>query len=126
MSHYKQRLESHILEVLTDLLERETRDPRVAGVAVTAVELNEDSSVATVFYMGGGENAYKGLRKAASFLRGEVGRFLKMRTAPELRFRQDDSLDRFNRIDSLLRETGDVEPAAPAPDPGTEPPGDES
>ena len=50
-SHYKQRLENHLLEILADLLDREAKDPRIEGVVLTAVELNEDMSVAKVFYM---------------------------------------------------------------------------
>jgi ribosome-binding factor A len=102
--HYKQRLESHIFEILTDLLTRAVRDPRVEGVVVTGVELNDDYSVAKVYTMGGGDTAQRALRGAGSFLRGEVGRFLKMKNAPELRFYVDDSLDRYNRVEELLED----------------------
>ncbi|MCB1163296.1 MAG: 30S ribosome-binding factor RbfA [Candidatus Krumholzibacteriia bacterium] len=124
--HSKGRLENHILEVLTDLFARELRDPRVEDVVITAVELNDDYSVAKVFVMGGGETALRGLRKAGGFLRGAVGRTLKMRTAPELRFRADESLERYNRVEELLDEAPPVDaadatpsPSAPAA-PGTE------
>ncbi|MBN2172227.1 MAG: 30S ribosome-binding factor RbfA [Candidatus Krumholzibacteriota bacterium] len=112
--HYKQRLETHIQEVLTDLIAREVRDPRVAGVVITAVELNDDLSVARVFYMrpvGVEADVAAGLRRAAAYLRGEVGRFLRMRTAPELRWREDRSLDRYNRIAGILAEAGAADPA---------------
>jgi ribosome-binding factor A len=107
----KRRLENHIMEVLSDLLLREVRDPRVEDVVITAVELNDDFSVAKVFTMGGGPNALRGLRQAAGFLRGGLGRTLKTKTAPELRFREDHSLDQYNRVEALL----DVEPGV-APD----------
>ena len=108
--HYKQRLESHVLEIITDLLAREARDPRLSGVVVTSVELNDDYSVAKVYTMGGGDGAKLALRHAAAFLRGEVGRYLKMKTAPELRFFEDETLERFNRVEALLEDaaTGDV------------------
>ncbi|MCP4546112.1 MAG: 30S ribosome-binding factor RbfA [bacterium] len=117
--HYKKRLESHIMEVLTELLERETRDPRVEGVVVTAVEINHDFSVAKVFFMGGEEEeALTGLKKAGPFLRGQVGRYLKMKTAPLLRFHEDTSLDQYNRVEDLLDDSGNGdETDAPAPDP---------
>ena len=119
-SHYKRRIENHILEILTDLLAREVRDPRAEDVVVTAVSLNEDSSVARVFYMGGTGNVQHGLDKASKFLRGEVGRFLKMRTAPELRFEEDHSLDRYNRIESVLDENPPLPVAEEAEDGGDE------
>lgn len=102
--HYKRRLQNHILEILADLLAREVRDPRADGVVVTAVSLNEDYSVAKVYIMGGEEDALRGLRKASGFLRGEVGRYLKMRNSPELRFLEDESLERYNRIEEVLSE----------------------
>ncbi|MBM4117359.1 30S ribosome-binding factor RbfA [bacterium] len=100
----KRRLENHILEVLSELLAREVRDPRVEDVVITAVELNEDFSVAKVFTMGGGPTALRGLRQAAGFLRGGLGRTLKTKTAPELRFREDRSLEQYNRVEALLEE----------------------
>jgi ribosome-binding factor A len=112
----KRRLENHIMEVLSDLLLREVRDPRVEDVVITAVELNDDFSVAKVFTMGGGPNALRGLRQAAGFLRGGLGRTLKTKTAPELRFREDRSLDQYNRVEALLDEAPDPAqaPASPA------------
>ncbi len=101
-AHYKQRLESLILQLIGELIEREAYDPRLEGVVVTGVELNEDNSVAKVYTMGGGEDSFQGLRKAGSFLRAELGKRLKLRNAPMLRFHEDDSLDRYNRIDGLL------------------------
>lgn len=108
----KRRLENHIMEVLSDLLAREVRDPRVEDVVITAVELNEDFSVAKVFTMGGGQNALRGLRQAAGFLRGGLGRTLKTKTAPELRFSEDHSLDRYNRVEALLEADGPATPPA--------------
>jgi len=127
--HYKQRLENHIQEVLTDLMAREVRDPRVEGVVITAVELNDDFSVAQVFYMrpvGVEADVAAGLRRAAAFLRGEVGRFLRMKTAPELRWREDKSLDRYNRITGILDEDGAAAGGDAAADAGAAGDGDEA
>ena len=117
-AHYKQRLESLIFQLIGELLEREAYDPRLEGIVVTSVELNDDNSVAKVYTMGGGEDAHKGLRKAGAFLRAELGKRLKLRNAPMLRFHEDDSLERYNRIDGLLgeepaRETDPEGPGAP-------------
>ncbi len=101
---HKRRLESHVMEVLTGLMERDLRDPRVEGAVVTAVSLNHDYSVARVFVMGGEANVLVGLGKAAGFLRGSLSRTLKMKSAPELRFEMDKSLDRYNRIDGILED----------------------
>ena len=84
------RLNSSLLETLAALLERRARDPRVRGVTLTAVQVANDLAVAKVYYsiLEGEEQrriAQKGLENVAGFLRGEVGRILHIRNAPQLR-----------------------------------------
>lgn len=108
--HYKQRLENMILAELTSLVSREVRDPRLEDLVFTAASLNADFSVARISFMAdedAEEEVAEGLASASGFLRGEVGRALKLREAPELRFSPDDSLDRYNRIESVLSEETD-------------------
>jgi len=111
--HFKKRLEQQILESLTQLVESEIRDPRVEDMVFTAVELNRDFSVAKVYYMPpvGGDpfEVAKGLHKSGGFLRGLLGRRLRLREAPELRFFSDDSLDRVNRLDEIIDESREEE-----------------
>ena len=103
------RLNSSLLELLAELVARRLRDPRVQGVTLTGVEVSADLAVAKVYYsvLGDAERrrvVQRGLENAAGFLRGEVGRRLTLRTAPELRFHFDRSLEQGQRIESLLRE----------------------
>ena len=48
--------------------------------------------------------ALKGLRAAAPEIRFRLARVVKMRHVPELHFHYDDSVDRGERIDQLLRD----------------------
>lgn len=103
------RVSAHLRDVLTRLLERRVRDPRVGGVTVTAVEISGDGSSAKVFYsVLGGEpertRAQRGLESVAGFLRGEAGRQLRLRNTPALRFFFDPSLATGERIETLLRK----------------------
>ncbi len=104
--HYKKRLEQQILETITRLVESEIRDPRVTDMVFTAVELNRDFSVAKIYYMppvgGDAFEMAKGLHKSGKYLRGLLGRSLHLRESPELRFQEDDSLDRVNRLDDVI------------------------
>jgi ribosome-binding factor A len=50
------------------------------------------------------EEALSGLRSAAPFIRGQLGRRLHMRRIPELHFEIDRKLENALRIESLLRE----------------------
>jgi len=112
VSQRKQRVEHGLRDVLTELIAREVRDPRVRAatlVTVTRVELNVDLSVATVYVSIIGDDAIAdgalaGLAKAAGFLRGPAGRKLNLQHAPELRFRRDASVDMSEKLAAIVRD----------------------
>jgi len=101
-----------ILEVLSELLQSQVKDPRVGFVTLGGVKLNRDHSVAEVFFtvMGEGANpeqSLEGLKKARGFLQGKLAKTLGLRTAPELRFTHDETLERSVALDSVLNELKD-------------------
>jgi ribosome-binding factor A len=112
MSQRKQRVEHGLRDVLTEMIAREVKDPRVRAatlITVTKVELNVDLSVATVYISIIGDDAtadgvLAGLSKAAGFLRGPVGRRLSLQHAPELRFLQDASIDMSEKLAAIIRD----------------------
>jgi ribosome-binding factor A len=110
----------HLVQAeLARLFLREARDPRLRQVAVTAVHMTPDLRLARVFFrtLGDPEErpaTLRALRKAAPYLRGELGRGLGLRVAPELRFEYDAAPDTARRLDELLRS------AAPPRDEGEE------
>jgi len=91
----------------------------VGFVTVTGVELTSDLRHAKVFVSVMGsesekEATFQGLDSTASHLRSRVGRALRLRVAPEIQFREDDSVARAARIESLLAGIkADEKPAAP-------------
>ncbi len=102
-----QRLGNQVLRSLSELLRFETKDPRLEGVSLTAVELTRDLSVARVYYSMLDPNAdaapvQAGLEKAAGFLRGKLGQLIKVRHVPELRFEHDASAAESQRISDLI------------------------
>lgn len=101
------RLGEQIQRELAQLIQQELQDPRLGMVTVSAVEVSRDLSNAKVFITVLGENAdvdasLKVLNKAAGFLRHELGQRLIMRSLPNLRFVYDASLERGNRLSSLI------------------------
>ncbi len=101
-----------IQEELSRVLLREVKDPRLHQVTITAVRVSLDLRYARVFFTGPGAKGglveeLKGLRSAAGFLRGHLGRTLRLRYAPELTFEVDDSVERSLHIAALLKQ---VEP----------------
>jgi ribosome-binding factor A len=111
-----QRVEAQIQRVLAAMLPREVKDPRVGPLTVTQVSLSSDKSVARVYVVPVAQGAdahpemLDGLRAAAGFLRGEVGRRVGLRHAPRLDFLFDDSFDRVARLESLLAEVRQKDP----------------
>jgi ribosome-binding factor A len=106
------RVAGLIQEELSRLLLREVKDPRLQQVTITAVRLSLDLRHARVFFTGpGGQGGFteelKGLESAAGFLRGKLGRTLRLRYAPELTFEADESMERGLHIAVLLKQ---VEP----------------
>lgn len=91
---------------VSDLLFREVRDPRVAGVHLTRVEMSDDLRVARLYWRppprGDVEEAARGLAAAGGFLRKQVGSSLRLRSVPELRFLVDELPEQAGRVEELL------------------------
>jgi ribosome-binding factor A len=102
------RLNDQLREEISDIIHRKVKDPRIGFVTVTGVRVAADLSQASVYVSVMGEPAaiettVACLEGAASFVRTELGRRLRIKRIPELKFRYDDSGVRSARIDSLLR-----------------------
>lgn len=103
------RINEQLRQEISILVRDEVRDPRVGLATVTAVETSPELDHAKVYITALGEDAEKeeiveGLRSAAPFIRGQLGRRLHMRRIPELHFVLDRVVDEATRIESLLRE----------------------
>jgi ribosome-binding factor A len=92
------------------LLERgEIRDPELQGLVVTVTEVRPapdlKSAIVYVMPLGGigAEIALAALSRAAPFVRRRVAEAIELRYAPELRFALDDSFERADRVERLLR-----------------------
>ncbi len=110
MATRRQRRVNNLLrEELSELLQRRVKDPRLEGLTITAVETSVDLRHAHVYVSSLGSEGEKrealaGLRRAEGFLRRELGTRLSLRYVPEMAFHIDDSLERGERIERLLRE----------------------
>lgn len=130
-----ERLNEQLKRELAVLIRTDLRDPRVAGVTVTAVRTTPDLNLARVLVRLSGSDADKaaaldGLDRAAPFLRRALGRDLRIRRVPELQFHEDVAQERAARIEELLSEVrpeggweeeDDDEDGDEAPDPRDEP-----
>ena len=110
-------------EEIATFLANDVKDPRIMGlVTVTAVEITRDLRHAKVFVSVLGSESqraatFEGLGNVASHLRGRVGRALRLRVAPEIEFRNDESVAHAAHIEQLLaqvRKDGQSETATPS------------
>jgi len=101
------RVAEQIQRELAGMVGRVLEDPRAGMVTVTAVQLSKDLSHARVFVssLGGSltrQELVQSLQHAAGFMRHELGRAMKLRIMPELRFQYDETEERAARLEALI------------------------
>ena len=95
------------------MIRAEVKDPRVGLVTVTGVELTPDYAYATVWFTvlpddpENVANTLAGLRRAAGFLRSQLGRRVRIHTSPELRFVHDTSTERGMSMSRLIDQANE-------------------
>lgn len=104
------RVGEQLRRELAQLIRDEVKDPRVGDVTVLDVEVSKDLGHARVYFsvlQGEGTRAEEcthGLQRAGGFLRHELGKRLRLRTIPELRFVYDATEDRAHHLEALIAE----------------------
>jgi ribosome-binding factor A len=101
------RIESEMQRVLSELVSREVKDPRVGSVTITEVKIDRDMSSAKIYFTpfaskNSPADVLEGLTRASGFLRGEAGRRLGLRHAPKLEFEYDDSFEKAAKLTELI------------------------
>jgi len=92
------------------LVHAAVRDHGLPSVSVSDVEVTRDLDWATVWVTAlqpeRSVEAVKALKELAVEFRRELSRSMRLRRVPELRFKYDDSVDKGERIETLLRQDG--------------------
>ncbi len=115
--HRQERLGEEIRKIISDLILRELKDPRLKGgmVSVTGVNVTADGSYATVFLTVLGldpqqeehekskEDVLAAMQSAKGLLRKEIGRQIKLRHVPDLIFKMDTSMEYGRHIEEIIR-----------------------
>src|ERR671919_1193740 len=115
-----ERVAEEFREILAEEILK-LKDPRVGFMTITRVEVTPDLRRAVIFYTVLGEDADRmatlaGLRSASKHLRSVLGREVRMKFTPELRFEEDEGMENVARIDELIRRLhveGDDDAASP-------------
>lgn len=105
-----QRVADQIQRDLSEIIASELKDPRVGMVTITEVQVTPDYAHAKVFFTLLSDdqetirNTVAGLKKAAGFIRVQLGRRLTIHTLPELHFVHDNSTARGIELSKLIDE----------------------
>ena len=133
--HRNARLNEQFKREISQILAQKVRDPRVGQVLITQARVTKDLWLARVFIRPLDESlpveeTMKGLEAAASFIRRELGKVLRIRRIPEIRFIHDTTLDSALRIEEVLKEVlpeggmeaeeAGIDPAGTDEEPGSE------
>lgn len=119
----RERLASVIEEVVSELLQRQIKDPRVSELtSVTRVQVSQDLHLARIWVSVLGDeeqrqDTMRALDRAHGFVRSKLGEQLTIRHVPEVQFVLDRSIEEGDRVLSLLNRL-EIPPADAAPSEG--------
>ena len=120
MGHRIERVNSLIRQEISELLQRQVKDPRLGSfVIVTEVSTSPDLRHAKIFIsrIGSGQEKQEilsVLAAASGFFRNKLAKRLRLRHIPELSFQWDDSIERgghlLQLIDEISRDSSTKQP----------------
>jgi len=118
------RVSEEFREILAEEIPK-LKDPRVGFVTVTGVRVTPDLRMARVSYTAMGDEPARrataaALRSARGHLRRVIGRQVRMKVLPDLEFREDETSETVDRIESLLRTLNEEGSSSEAVAPGGE------
>ncbi len=97
-----------IQRAISEILRTEIDDPLIGFVTVTGVDMSPDLKYARVYVSVLGDEeaktaSMKGVRRARKFIRGQLAERVELRYVPELTFELDETAEKAQRIEELLR-----------------------
>lgn len=102
------RVGGEVKKILSSILQKKIKDPRLATVNLTGVKMTADLRLAQIYFVATGgkeirDAALAGLQSAAGFIKRTLASELGLRYMPALKFQYDESFDYGSRIDQLLK-----------------------
>ena len=117
--HRSDRVSAQLRRELGTLVHATVREHGWCSTSVSDVEVTRDLAHAKVFVTvlqaDRAKETVKALKELAPEIRYQLARAVKMRHVPELHFHYDESVDRGERIDLLLRDAPDAAPSDDEP-----------
>jgi ribosome-binding factor A len=103
------KIESQLRQEVATMILTELRDPRLGFITITRVKVTPDLTLATIYYttLGGSSEASKtraAFDDARGLVQGHIGKVIRSRVVPKIRFRYDDELQEQMRLDNVIDE----------------------
>lgn len=107
-----ERLEKSLMREINYIIYRKINDPRIKFVTITRIKVSPDLKYADVFVTifndkDQQKKALKGLKNATKFIRGELGKDLKLRYVPKIEFKIDEDLEHQYKLIKIITEVHD-------------------
>jgi len=110
-SNRNARVSEEVKRVISDIVKNDLSDPRLPDMlSIVDVDVSNDFSYAKVYYsvlsgQGNEKDIRAALKSAAGYIRRELGSRVRLRQTPELRFEQDNTIERVFELNRLIDET---------------------
>jgi ribosome-binding factor A len=104
------RVGGQIQKVLSDIIHKRVKDPRLEMATITSVKMSRDLRIARIYFTTSGSNksveeVKEGFKSALGYVKLTLARQLGLRYMPDLRFYYDTSFDYGSKIDKVLKRT---------------------
>jgi len=109
------RVSQQVQKELARILQQEVKDPRIGMVTISGVDITRDLAYAKVFvtFLTIGEQtndeSLEGLNAAAGYIRRLLGKAMRLRIVPEVRFCFDETLTEGLRISEMVSSAVNVD-----------------
>ncbi len=108
-THRQESVGRELQEEIAQIVREEIDDPLIGFVTITDVDVSPDLKHARVYFSVLGSDqqkadSAKGMRRAAKYIRGLIAERMHLRYVPTLRFEFDETPERAQRIERLLRQ----------------------
>jgi ribosome-binding factor A len=102
------RVSGQIQKVLSEILLKKVKDPRLENASITDVRMSRDLRIARIYFVTSGnkkniEEALEGFKSAIGYVKRTLARQLGLRYMPDLKFFYDESFDYGSHIDKVLK-----------------------
>ena len=109
MSMKKDRIEAIIQKEVSSIIQMELKDPKIGFITITDVTVTNDLSIAKIYVTFLGQQpridaGMKALERSKGFIRSTLANRMTIRKVPQLIIIYDESLEKGNRIEKIIKE----------------------